>query len=303
MKYLIVFIVTFSTITIQAQGSQLNDTLTYKNRIKWIAVAGGALYSAALLGLNELWYKNSPRRSFHFFNDNREWLQVDKVGHFYSAFHLSRIGVDIVQWTATTESPLTTHLPAKALAQVGHSPTWLGCALGFLAMTPVEILDGFSAQHGASWGDLIANAAGSGLALGQYLLWDELRIYPKYSFHQTRFAPIRPNMLGKNLSEQSLKDYNGQTYWLSVNIASFLNIRNKDTKAQRNTKIILNNSVVSGVSTRHKIKFPPWLNVSFGYGAHGMLGGFENVWYQENKEIDYTNIPRYRRYYLSLDID
>ncbi|MCH8318750.1 MAG: DUF2279 domain-containing protein, partial [Bacteroidetes bacterium] len=157
-----------------------------------------------------------------------------------------------------------------------QSPTWLGCTAGFLAMTPIEILDGFSAQHGASWGDLIANAAGSGLVLGQYLLWDELRIYPKYSFHQTRFAPIRPNLLGLNLLQQSLKDYNGQTYWLSVNIASFLN---NDTK------------------------LPPWLNVSFGYGAHGMLGGFENVWYQENNEIDSTDIQRYRQYYLSLDID
>ena len=48
--------------------------------------------------------------------------------------------------------------------------------------------------------------------------------------------------------QQVLKDYNGQTYWLSANIWSF----NKESN------------------------FPRWLNVAFGYGADGMLYGENN---------------------------
>jgi hypothetical protein len=44
------------------------------------------------------------------------------------------------------------------------------------------------------------------------------RITPKFSFHTTQYAQYRPNVLGSSLAEQILKDYNGQTYWLSVNL-------------------------------------------------------------------------------------
>jgi hypothetical protein len=72
---------------------------------------------------------------------------------------------------------------------------------------------------GASSGDIIANASGTALFVSQ-LLWKEQRITPKFSFHTTH-AQYRPNVLGSSLAEQMLKDYNGQTYWLSVNLHSF----------------------------------------------------------------------------------
>jgi hypothetical protein len=71
---------------------------------------------------------------------------------------------------------------------------------------------------GASSGDIIANASGTALFVSQELLWKEQRITPNF-FH-TRHAQYRPNVLGA-LAEQILKDYNGQTYWLSVNLHSF----------------------------------------------------------------------------------
>jgi hypothetical protein len=74
-------------------------------------------------------------------------------------------------------------------------------------------------------------------------MWKEQRITPKFSFHTTQYAQYRPNVLGSSLAEQMLKDYNGQTYWLSVNTPSI--------KAQN----------------------PKWLNLAIGYGANGMLTG------------------------------
>jgi hypothetical protein len=89
-----------------------------------------------------------------------------------------------------------------------------------LLLTAVEVLDGFSSEWGASSGDIIANASGTAF-VSQELLWKEQRITPKFSFHTTQYAQYRPNVLGSSLAEQMLKDYNGQTYWLSVNLHSF----------------------------------------------------------------------------------
>lgn len=65
-----------------------------------------------------------------------------------------------------------------------------------------------------------------------------------------------------------------------------------------------------------KSKFPKCLQVSFGYGAAGMLGGYKNIWNKndlsgdqdlENVDptdlIDRTEIQRLQRFYFSFDID
>ena len=77
---------------------------------------------------------------------------------------------------------------------------------------------------GASWGDLIANTSGTFAFISQELFWKEQRIQMKYSFKPSKYAKYRPDLLGSNFLQQSLKDYNGQVYWLSFNINAFKNI-------------------------------------------------------------------------------
>jgi hypothetical protein len=60
-----------------------------KKRLRTVVLASGTAYGLTLVGLNELWYKDSEKEPFHFFNDNNEWKQVDKAGQFYSAFYIS----------------------------------------------------------------------------------------------------------------------------------------------------------------------------------------------------------------------
>ena len=55
-------------------------------------------------------------------------------------------------------------------------------------LTIIEILDGQSAEWGASSGDLIANSLGSFLAIGQELKWNEQRIQLKYSYIPSQWA-------------------------------------------------------------------------------------------------------------------
>lgn len=231
-----------------------SDTLN-KKRLNTLIISETAIGAATLIGLNQVWYADYPRSDFHFINDNAEWLQMDKAGHVFSSYHLGSFGANALKWTGATHK----------------SQLIYGSTLGLAFMTTVEVFDGYSANWGASWGDVAANISGTALYVSQELLWKEQRIVPKFSFHTTPYASARPNVLGSSIQEQVLKDYNGQTYWLSANIYSF-------AKASA---------------------IPKWLNVAVGYGAEGMITGndeFVNtVFLPESK--------RYRQFYLSLDVD
>ena len=230
-----------------------------KTRFTTLVVTEATLYGGSMIGLNSLWYKDYPRSSFHFFDDNAEWQQMDKVGHMTTSFAIGKAGIDLLKWSGVERK--------KAI--------WYGGALGSVYQSTIEILDGFSSQWGFSWGDFSANTVGSVLLIGQELAWDEVRIVPKFSFHQSVYPQYRPNMLGSNLAEQILKDYNGQTYWLSFNISSFLHEDNR---------------------------FPAWLDLSLGYGAEGMTGAVFNPPFDKNGYY-LPVFDRYRKFYVSLDAD
>ncbi|MFY0603334.1 MAG: DUF2279 domain-containing protein [Flavobacteriaceae bacterium] len=253
-KYFFILFLFLSAIIVAQNTSSFwikSDTLN-KPRRNAVVISEAVLGVGTLVALNQIWYADYPRSSFHFTNDNNQWKQMDKMGHIMTSYYMGKVGMELLDWSGV-----------KRKDQILY-----GATLGFTFLTAVEVLDGFSSEWGASWGDIASNATGTGLLIGQELLWNEQRITMKYSFHQTSYAKIRPNTLGENFIEQTLKDYNGQTYWLSANIWSF----NKESK------------------------FPKWLNIALGYGAEGMLYGKE----------DATNIFQqnpYRQFYVSLDVD
>lgn len=230
-----------------------------KKKALAVGVVQGALITSSLTGLHQLWYKQYPRESFHTFNDNAEWLQMDKVGHGLSAYAIGYVSSEMWKWTGMR--------PRRSVL--------IGGITGFSYLTAIEIMDGYSSGWGFSTGDMIANAAGTSLLIGQEFLWNQQRITPKFGFRQSGFAHYRPELLGENYVEQIIKDYNGQTYWLSCNLASFMS---------RNTT------------------FPRWINVAIGYGAAGMTGGHQNP-SMTNAQGNEITFSRYRQYYLSLDFD
>ena len=226
-----------------------------KKRQNAVFITEAALASGALIGLNQLWYADYPKSNFHFINDNSEWLQLDKVGHLYSSYHIGRFGAEVLNWSGASKKNQLIY----------------GASLGFVFLTAVEVMDGFSEEWGASMGDVLANASGTALYVSQELIWKEQRIIPKFSFHTTRYANYRPDLLGSTMQEQILKDYNGQTYWFSANLHSF----------------------------SKKSKIPSWLNLAFGYGAEGMIGENDD----KNTIIFPIKPEKYRQFYLSLDVD
>lgn len=230
-----------------------SDTL-HKQRRNAVVISQSSTAGLSLLALDRLWYSDFDRGRFRTVNDNNHWLQMDKMGHAFAAYQLGTLGANTFNWAGVSK----------------NNQLIYGATLGFGFLTAVEVMDGFSTEWGFSWGDMAFNALGSGLFVGQELLWNEQRVLLKYSFHQTNYATLRPEILGDGLLEELLKDYNGQTYWLSANLNAFLKTKN----------------------------IPKWLNVAFGYGAEGMLTATNNGIPEAISPVN-----RYRQYYLSLDID
>ena len=70
-------------------SEDVNSSIDFEKRKKTLVISEVSLYVASLVALNELWYADYPRSSFHFINDNDEWLQMDKLGHLSSSYYSS----------------------------------------------------------------------------------------------------------------------------------------------------------------------------------------------------------------------
>jgi uncharacterized protein YfiM (DUF2279 family) len=255
----------FGTIGIPIK--KINDSNAFQNNSrKWIVGAGTtAIYATSFIYLNEAWYKGYPRSTFHAFNDAGEWLQMDKIGHVWTAYNTSKATTALWKWAGVNEK----------------NSVFLGSGTSLLYMLSIEYLDGRSSEWGWSWADVVADFSGSILFSVQQLAWKQQKMQLKFSSHKRNYEQSLTdkanNLFGNGLYERLLKDYNAQTYWLSFNINSFLRENN----------------------------FPNWLNISVGYGAEGMLGGYANIAYDKNGNIifDRRDISRYRQWYLAPDID
>lgn len=245
----------------------------------WIATGlTASLYTGTVIALNEAWYKQFPRSSFHTFNDSREWRQMDKMGHLYTSYFESLWSYNVARWTGMTE----------------NSSIWTGAALGLVFQGTVEVLDGFSEEWGFSVADMGFNVLGSGAFAAQQKIWGEQRILFKVSstpmkYPSTTLAPVdgegtsslrtrTDDLFGEHYAERFLKDYNAQTVWVSMNIHAFLRPENR---------------------------FPKWLNIAVGYGTENLFGGFANRWTEDESDFELSEqeFPRYSQYYLSPDID
>ena len=238
-------LIALSTLSWKATGQSMSDSLrTLRLRRTAIWALEGSFTAGTFVFLNQAWYTQYDRVGFHLFDDWGEWMQMDKAGHALSTYAGSRVAADCWRWVGLDRR--------KAAWTASLS------SMGYLTM--VEMLDGFF--------------------LSQELSWGEQRIAMKLSYRPVAYdVTLRErteSLFGRSPAERFLKDYNGQTIWLSANIRSFL----------------------------PSARVPAWLNIAVGHGARTMLGGRENVWEDDNGiTTDRSDVLRYRRFFLSLDID
>jgi Predicted periplasmic lipoprotein (DUF2279) len=215
-------------------------------KLPWVLAGIAVAYGIIVLLLGTAWYADQMVQPFHFFNDLPEWKQMDKFAHALWAFHVCAISSRLLRWGG-----LDQHLA-------------VGVTTGFLIVSSIEILDGFSVGYGASIFDLLANAVGALLFLVQTKYWNRIAIFPKFSFHFTSFAALRPSLLGDGFFQEILKDYNGQTFWYSWSPT--------------------------------KKWWPSFLSIAVGIGAEGMI-------YGRDAQNEAHQFSPYRKLLFSLDLN
>lgn len=254
-----------SLFHLNVNGQPIPDSFnTHKSR-KWLI--GGiqtSLWTGTFIALNKAWYANYQKEKFHFFNDWREWQQMDKLGHVWTTYQISRASASSWNWAGLDN----------------RKSILMGAASGIAFQSIIEILDGYSAKWGFSGYDMLANITGASM-----FALSELSKKPHFLTMKLSYMPVEyglafngraDDLFGKDAMGRVLKDYNGQTYWLSFNLKS--------------------------ISPNSKV--PKWLNLAVGHGARTMLGGTENSWFDETGTFhDARNMVRERRFYISLDID
>ncbi len=232
---------------------KMEDSLSTKRLIP-VSIGIGAVWGGSIAALSNIWYDQYEKTSFHTFNDAGEWLQMDKAGHIYSSYHLTSKSYDLYRWSGLSL----------------NQSVLFGTITGLGYQTSLELLDGKSSGWGFSWNDMLANGIGSMLFSIQQLAINDQFFMLKFSASYSKYAKIRPDVLGNTFAERILKDYNGQTYWLSFS-----------------PKSVFPNSRV-----------PLWLCLSFGYSVDGKISAF-NDGYVYNNEF----ITAQREFLFSLDLD
>lgn len=216
-------------------------------------LVGLGFYFAVLAYLQLTWYGKDGLVAFHWFDDSDEWMYMDKLGHVISTFHTAR----------TITMTFQANSSKRWASLIG------GTIAGWLLISMYEWNDGYAATYGASAYDLLANTGGALLSMVQCINPDKKSfITPQFSFHPTAWAALRPNVLGQTVSEQLIKDYNGQTIWLALNPHYYFGLK----------------------------WWPKFLAFSVGYGAEGMVYGR----LIHNNEHGYH---AYEQFYVSVNLD
>jgi hypothetical protein len=182
--------------------SRIPDTLN-KKRVYTVIGLESAAYIAGISYLQFIWYREHERVPFHFYDDSRGYLQMDKWGHAYAAYYQSLASYHALRWAGMDKR--------RAL--------WYGGPAGLLFQTPIEIFDALYEGWGFSWTDMIANAVGPALFISQEAVFDQQIVRMKFSYSPSGYPRYHP-ILGENELESFFLDYNGHTYWLSANLKS-----------------------------------------------------------------------------------
>lgn len=259
MTFRNLILVSFLLIATSSWGQnrffQPTDSL-HSGRLAATSISVGTIWTGSIIALNQVWYDGFEKTKLHSFDDSKEWMQMDKLGHVFTAYHLSQQATKLYRWTG---------LDRKKSA-------WIGAGIGFGYQLTFEFLDGRSSAWGFSWSDLAANGLGSALFLAQEISWQEQKFKLKFSYHPTEYAQYRPNILGSNFGERLLKDYNGQTYWLTFSPGTLF----------------------------PKSNIPEWISIAAGYSVDQKIAAKNDYFISAD---GLKTFDAHREFVLSLDID
>ena len=181
------------------------------------------------------WWQGE-RQSFHFENDWVYALNVDKLGHMYGSYVISKVSRSMLSWSGIN------NLSSRVY----------GSLMGLAYQLYVELEDGYHRDYGFSPGDAMADIAGAALPLAEEAFPVLQHFTLKWSYMPSKSYR---NALHSQKGRVFIDDYEGQTYWLSMD-PHFL------------------------LSDKLSKSIPQWLGVSLGIGAHALdeRGGGERIY-------------------------
>jgi hypothetical protein len=242
---------------LESQEDSLKST---NHKVTALYIAEGTAYLGAMTGLYMYKYINQLQPHYRIKYIQNDWrVGMDGTHHILATYYIARLGYDVQHWAGLNEK----------------RAVWISGLTGLACLTSQEIMDGFATDWSSSLNDEVTNVLGSALFISQQLAWHEQRIVPKWSYHSTSFPSYRPELLGDNFAERMIKDYNGQTFWLSANLNSF---------AAKDSRI------------------PKWLNLSVGIGATGLTGP-EIIVDPGTRGDIIPDFTRQHLFYIAPDID
>ncbi len=109
-----------------------------------------------------------------------EWLQMDKIGHTFTSYHITEQLHQQFLWSGYSN----------------NQSLLLSSILSFSMMTGIEIFDAYSEKWGASTYDILSNFVGTFFFTGQMLIFKKQMFHIKFSFYPSSYARKRPEALG-----------------------------------------------------------------------------------------------------------
>jgi hypothetical protein len=198
-----------------------------------VAIVGG-IYGTAWAWVSAAWWtRKNEADGFTFMNEGAFDLDTyaggsDKLGHYYAAYLMNRGFAGILEW--------------GGFPRTGSIVTATALTTAFL--TAVEYKDAYHKNYGWSWGDIVANSSGQGVALALMLLpWLDEAVSTKIMyFPSSDFFHAISTEGPLNTPE----DYSGQTYLLSYHLVS-----------------------LPCVKTKKELSALRYVDISLGYGTRG----------------------------------
>ncbi|MGK2963428.1 MAG: DUF2279 domain-containing protein [Gemmatimonadaceae bacterium] len=174
--------------------------------LRRVGVAGVFVGGNALLinYMKNAWWSGERSDKFFFRADwDEDFRDQDKFGHAVGGYHLARIGASLLRSACLSK-------PTAVALSAAHAAAF---------QLQIEIWDAQFEKYGFSYPDLIANTAGTALAVLHEVLPGTKAIKPTISYAPSAALRNRDNFPGE--MRPSL-DYSGQTYWLSADVNAML---------------------------------------------------------------------------------
>ncbi len=81
------------------------DTLN-KKRLIGVSTGTVGAYTVLMTGVGFAWYGKEKLSGFRWFDDSKEWLQIDKTGHWFAPYFITTYSYQMLRWSGMKTHPL-----------------------------------------------------------------------------------------------------------------------------------------------------------------------------------------------------